>query len=123
MVNKLTYAMVFIEKYEFGRILIDGRWYTTDVIIYPDRVREGWWRKHGHRLLPEDLEEVVEYKPEILVIGNGHDGVMEVPRETLKYIESKGIKPIVQRTGEACKTFNELIKSGKKAVAAFHLTC
>ncbi|KPV64134.1 MAG: hypothetical protein AOA66_0450 [Candidatus Bathyarchaeota archaeon BA2] len=47
---------------------------------------------------------------------------MKVPAETKEYIESKGIKLIAQRTTEACKTFNRLVKS-KKVVAALHLTC
>jgi len=27
-----------IDSYSFGRIVIDGQVYTSDVIIYPDRV-------------------------------------------------------------------------------------
>ena len=36
-----------IEKNEFGAIRVDGKTYTTDIIIYPDgRVSDNWWRKH-----------------------------------------------------------------------------
>jgi hypothetical protein len=37
-----------IDKYSFGSITIDGRTYDTDVIIYPERIDDRWWRKEGH---------------------------------------------------------------------------
>ncbi len=109
-----------IESYGFGRIVIDGMTYTSDVIIFPDRVLSSWWRKEGHSLDIEDLREVVEFKPEILVIGTGHSGLMKPKDETLEFLESKGIEVIVERTKKACDILNSL---GSNAVGAFHLTC
>ena len=111
-----------IDSYDFGRIIIAGKRYSSDLIVFPDKVRDGWWRKEGHRLHVEDLKDVLEAKPEVLVVGTGYSGLMTVPPETRKYVESEGIELIAQRTAEACKTFNRLVKS-KKVVAAFHLTC
>lgn len=34
-----------INSYDFGRIVVDGKAYTSDVIIFPDRVNSYWWRK------------------------------------------------------------------------------
>jgi len=112
-----------IESYGFGRIVVDGKEYTTDLIIFPDWVKAGWWRKEGHRLYIGDLEEVVEEQPEVLVVGTGYSGLLKVPAETKKYLEEEGIEIIIQPTKQACETYNKLIQSGKKAVAAFHLTC
>ena len=111
-----------IDSYDFGRIVIHGRRYTTDLIVFPDRVKDGWWRKEGHNLHIEDLDEVVQHNPTVIIIGTGYSGLMKVPAGTREYVESKGIELIAQRTAEACKTFNRLIKS-KKVVAALHLTC
>ena len=111
-----------IDSYDFGQIVIDGKRYNSDLIVFPDRVRDGWWRKEGHRLHVEDLKEVFEAEPEVLVVGTGYSGLMTVPPETKRYIESEGIELIAQKTAEACKTFNRLVKSGK-VVAALHLTC
>jgi hypothetical protein len=36
-------AVPKIESYHFGEIVIDGRRYSSDVIIYPDRVEGQWW--------------------------------------------------------------------------------
>lgn len=85
-----------IESYTLGHIVINGRPYTSDVIIYPHRVDARWWRKEGHRLQPGDLEEVVEEKPEILVAGTGYFGHMKVPPETSDYLRSQGIEVIAR---------------------------
>jgi hypothetical protein len=111
-----------IDDYSFGKIVIDGESYTSDVIIYPDRVDPSWWRKEGHYLQAEDLESIVAADPEILVIGTGNSGVMRVPRETVAFLESKGISVFVEKTGGAVGIFNKHQGSGK-VVGAFHLTC
>ncbi len=111
-----------IESYDFGRIVVNGKHYSNDLIVFLGKVRDGWWRKQGHRLLVEDLKDVLQAKPEVLVVGTGYSGLMTVPPETRRFVESEGIELIVQRTAEACKTFNRLVES-RKVVAALHLTC
>lgn len=111
-----------IDSYSFGSMVVDGKEYTNDLIIYSDRIQSSWWRIEGHRLDIEDIKEILEAKPEVLVVGTGASDLVEIPEETEKHIRSKGIRLIAQRTGEAYKTFNTLSKS-KKVIGAFHLTC
>jgi len=111
-----------IEHYSFGRITIDGKTYTSDVIIYPDKVDSSWWRKEGHSLHIVDLKSVLNIKPEILIVGTGQSGVMIVPEETLSYLKAQGIEVHVARTEKAVELFNKHQKD-KKTVAALHLTC
>jgi hypothetical protein len=112
-----------VEAYDFGRIAIGGETYTSDVIILPDKVRDGWWRKEGQRLHSEDLAEVVKAKPDVIVIGTGYYGNMVVPPETRAFLQSKGIDVHIAQTREAVKEFNELQRRAAKIVAALHLTC
>ena len=70
----------------------------------------------------EDIELVVAEKQEVLIVGTGNYGLLEVLPETKKYIESKGIELIVEATDSACEMYKEISKN-KKAVAALHLTC
>jgi hypothetical protein len=111
-----------IDFYEFGHIVIDGKHYHSDVIIYPNKVDDHWWRKEGHLLLPEDLEEVAKEKPEILIIGTGNPGFMKVPSATLSWIKSKKIEARIEPTQMACQIYNRLYNSNK-VIAALHLTC
>jgi hypothetical protein len=112
-----------IEKYEFGEIVIENKKYTKDLIIFPDRIKENWWRKEGHSLCMDDLEGVVEYKPEVLIIGTGYSGVMKVPEDLIGRLGKMGIRVEVKKSREAVKLFNEYVKKGKKVVCALHLTC
>ena len=114
-----------INGYSFGKITIDGKTYTSDVIIYPDRVDSSWWRKEGHYLQTVDLRNIVSSKPDVLIIGTGHDGVMRVPEDTLSFIKSKGIEVHIGITSRAVELFNQMQseKSDKRIIAALHLTC
>ncbi len=111
-----------IDHYRFGQITIDGVRYSKDVIIYPGRVQDNWWRESGHSLSVVDLSEVLAAPPEVLVVGCGKVSRMDVPAETLAALEAAGVEVIAQPTGEACQTYNRLSKS-RHVVAALHLTC
>jgi hypothetical protein len=113
---------MMIDSYDFGRVTIDGKSYNTDLLVFPNKIKADWWRKKGHHLQIADLKEVLEAKPAVLVVGTGYSGMMKVPPETRNCIESEGIELIVQKTAEACQTFNHLIES-RTVVAALHLTC
>lgn len=112
-----------IESYDFGRITVDGRKYTRDLIIFLNRVKDGWWRREGHKLSMHDLKEAVEAKPEVLIIGTGYNGYMDVSSDVREFFASKKIELIIEKTTQACKTYNRLAKSKRRVVAAFHLTC
>lgn len=113
-----------IDSYGFGRITINGKRYTNDVIVSADRVKDNWWRKEGHRLQVEDIKEVVvKEKPEVLVVGTGYFGLMKIPAETVQFLKSKGVELIAQKTRDACAAYNRLVESGRKVVAALHLSC
>lgn len=113
---------MYINDYQFGRITIEGEAYTQDVVIYPDRVQVAWRRADGHRLSPGDLNDVLEEKPETLIIGTGWSGGMKVPPETEDWLRSQGIKVYTKRTADAVKLYNSSPEL-RKTVAALHLTC
>lgn len=111
-----------IEDYGFGRIVIDGETYTADIIVTPDGVIENWWRKDGHSLCPEDLEGVLGPQFEVVIIGSGASGLLQVPQETRLWLAGRGISFFALPTQAACDRYNELAGSGK-VIAALHLTC
>ncbi len=112
-----------IDSYAFGRVVVDGAAYEADVIVFRDNVESNWWRKEGHLLQPLDLGTVLDYGPDLLVVGSGSSGMMDVPSSTIETLEARGIVVIVARTSEACTRFNALVAEGKRVVAALHLTC
>jgi hypothetical protein len=111
-----------IESYGFGRITVDGKKYRSDIVIYPERTVDGWWRAQGHGLCQEDISEILDYGPQLLIIGTGKFGMMKVGEPVRNIIRDRGIELIVSNTPEAVRRYNEA-SVRKKSVAALHLTC
>lgn len=57
------------------------------------------------------------------MVGTGYSGLMQVLSEVKQVLGKVGVELIVKPTGQACQTFNQLLKSDQNAVAALHLTC
>lgn len=112
-----------IKHYSFGKMLIDETEYTADLIVFPNKVFPNWWRKQGHSLCMEDLTEVFKEDIDILVVGTGAYGRMQIPEELIEELKNRGIQTYVNLTDKAAQLFNELLKEGKKVAGAFHLTC
>ncbi len=112
-----------VEVYSFGRIKIAGREYTQDVVVGRDFIKPGWWRKEGHRVQLEDIEEILKAKPEAVVFGTGANGRVRVDREVIEKLRSMGCEVYAEPTGEAVKLYNRLLREGKNVVLAAHLTC
>jgi hypothetical protein len=113
--------MARIDHYEFGRILIDGREETNDLIILPDRVVWHWWRQSGHALVLDDLAEVLDELPTHLVVGTGADGRMRPDPGAVRQLQDRGVTVEALPTGQAVRRFAELDPA--RAAAALHLTC
>jgi hypothetical protein len=111
-----------IEAYRFGHMVVDGTAHTRDLILLPDRVVPDWWRKQGHRLGVEDLGEVLDVQPDVLVVGTGAHGALVVPDETRQAIADAGIELRVAPSTEASELYNEL-RAKRRTAGAFHLTC
>ena len=114
---------MYIDSYQFGKIIIDGRTYNSDCLIIGSSVKPNWWRKQGHLLTPEDLEPVITAKPSILVVGCGASGMMKVSEDIGQILQEHGIELFKANTPEAVEKFNELSGKGENVAAALHLTC
>ncbi len=112
-----------IDSYRFGEMLVNGRSFTSDLIIYDDRIDDQWWRENGHLVMSQDLDRVVKSKPEVLIIGRGKLGAMKISPETIDAVEDAGIQLVHARTEEAVEVYNQVASTGKDVVGAFHLTC
>ena len=111
-----------IQGYRFGEMVVDGQAYEQDLILLPDRVVSGWRRKQGHRLDPDDLRLVLQAQAEVLVVGTGAHGMMEVPASTREAVCDAGLELHVAPSGKAWLLYNER-RSVRPTAGAFHLTC
>jgi hypothetical protein len=110
-----------LTDYEFGRVKVDGRQETRDVIVLPGRTIRNWWRKDGHELVLEDLLAVLDELPERLVVGTGAYGRMRPSPEALEALAGRGVTVEALPTAEAVRRYGEL--DPRLTAAAPHLTC
>ena len=111
-----------IDRYEFGLIVIDGQTFRNDVLIWPGRIKGDWWRQEGHLLQLDDVAEALAANPEVLVVGRGEPGKMEVDPALAAYLRDRGVTLMAYPTGEACRVINDLSRT-RRLAAALHLTC
>jgi hypothetical protein len=102
---------------------VKGMRYRKDLKIIRGEVVENWWRQQGHRLATDDIDDILDARPQILVVGTGYAGNMRVPVAVRQTLKNHQIKVIAQTTADATTTFNRLVEEGKDVAGAFHLTC
>lgn len=113
-----------IESYSFGRMKIQGRVFTDDVLICDEEeVISPWWRERGHAVTIRDLEAILGYEPEIIILGQGEPGMMKGAQELQAHLQALGISLIQVPTKKAVELFNRYLEQGKTVCAGFHLTC
>jgi len=111
-----------IDSYDFGHIVIDGVSYRQDLLIWPGQIKKDWWRQEAHLLQVADVAEALAAGPEVLVVGMGNPGRMQVDQALAAYLKDKGIDLVAVPTQEACRLINAM--AGKRRLAAaLHLTC
>jgi len=119
-----------IEEYRFGLIKILGNDYRHDVKVYWDGKVLPWQRKRSHVVSLEDIQEALGKKPDLIIVGTGAYGVAKITEEAKREIEARKIELVVDKTGEAVKTFNVVSEASKeetgeqkRVIGLLHLTC
>jgi hypothetical protein len=112
-----------IESYSFGGMKVMGENHRNDLKIIDNQILGNWWRREGHALYAEDIDDILYSAVEMLVVGTGAYGGMKVTEEAARAIAARGIKLVAVPTKEAVTVFNNLHAKGKRVAGAFHLTC
>jgi hypothetical protein len=114
--------MVEIQESSFGSITIGGKRYDHDVWLLVDGSVEE--RKGGyHTFLEKETQALIQGEPEIIVVGTGTAGCVEIDPPAEQLARGKGIKIVSNITPRAVEEYNKLASIGKKVAAAFHVTC
>ncbi len=110
-----------IDSYRFGHIVIDGKSYSNDVVLYPGGIYSDWFRREGHRLGFEDIRAWMKPGVHTLIVGTGYAGMIRILPDLQESCSKSGVQLIAKRTAEAIKLYNEADQGS--SVGAFHLTC
>jgi len=112
---------------EFGRIVIGGETYSSDVFInvhgkikQRDKQLARESQGSSHLIGPQELEKVCRGGPALLIIGTGMEGQVELADQAESFLQRRRIEYRLLPTPEAVEAFNQA--NGRRALLA-HLTC
>jgi hypothetical protein len=119
--------MAKVDKLSFGSIIIDGKKYSRDVLIFADgtvKKRRGGFLMFGsHNIKKEELEELAQGDPATIIIGTGTNGKARITSETQNWAKETNLDLIVQPSYEAVTKLNQLRDQKKRVAALIHITC
>jgi hypothetical protein len=113
--------MATVEDYGFGRITVDGKEHTRDLIVLPGRVVPDWSRREGHSLALENVEDAQGELPERLILGCGARGQLWPDPAVLEALCQGGVEVDALPTAEAVRRWGD--SDERRTADALHLTC
>lgn len=112
-----------ITAVSWGRVEVEGHGVFKDAKVYPGGAEEWDWNTTGTRhspgVQPTDVRPLLERGANAIVIGTGFHERLQVPSETLRMLEERGVEAYVRQTEEAVQLLGELEGAG----ALIHSTC
>ncbi|NLG52344.1 MAG: hypothetical protein GX552_19735 [Chloroflexi bacterium] len=122
-----------IARFSWGRFVIQGgeqarsddalSGASQDIRLIGNQVT-AWEERRGHRLNPSLITGVYDQDVEVLIIGTGVFGRLKCPDAVKQAIQEHGIETvIIQRTPDACRTYNALYRQGLRVALLAHGTC
>ena len=112
-----------ITDYSFGRIVANGQTFNNDIKIVRGSLVPDWWRKKGHTVEVEDVQDAFDPDPEVIVIGKGQPGYLTISDSLRELLAQKNVELIEEPTARAIETFNRLYREGRKVCGGFHVGC
>jgi hypothetical protein len=113
-------ALPMIDKFEFGEMEIAGQTYKNDVVILPDGKVFDLKSTNEHQVSAGELKEIIKAKPEVLIIGSGTIGKLELEPEGLEELRQSGVEVMVYKTIKAVESYKAM-RGQRKLAAIFHL--
>jgi uncharacterized protein len=98
-------------------VSVNGQVYTTSVVVPGDAPLEAWPAASVTDLTEAHFEQLVRFKPELVIFGSG---------PTLRFVHPSLQRPLIEAgigietmdTPAACRTYNILMSEGRRVLAA-----
>ena len=119
--------MARIDDLIFGSMVVEGKKYRRYVLIFVDgtvKRRKGGFLIFGsHKIKKQELEELSQGHPEIIIVGTGTNGAAHIAPGAESWAKGKNLSLLIQPSYDAVAKINELAKQKKKIAALIHITC
>ncbi len=111
----------------FGKVTAGGKARSNDIYIRVNgkvkKRKKATAREHygsSHTIGPKELEKVCKGGPEIVFIGSGHSGKVELNEEGQRYLSQRSIDVQLSPTPEVVEAYNSC---ERRKAALIHVTC
>jgi uncharacterized protein len=112
-----TPASNIVTGFGVGWIRVGMDEYRENIVLLPDTIVKGWAPAGFEALAESDFARLLDYKPEIVLLGTGATQRFPHPRFTASLsLAHVGVE--VMDTGAACRTFNILVAEERRVAAA-----
>lgn len=101
-------------------VIINRQRYTQPVIVSEQALSTDWFQGAWETLDAEQLAAILDFTPEVVLLGTGDKQRFIHPRHTQAFLAAN-IAVECMTTAAACRTFNILTAEGRKVVAALLL--
>ncbi len=111
----------------WGKMEIERLGPGKDFKLWPGGGRPWDWQETGTGHSPgiqvADVRELIEHGCQTIILSKGRLLRLKVPKETIVFLETQGITPIVAETKKAVKIYNQYVEIGASVGGLFHSTC
>ena len=118
-----------INAFSWGKCVVNQKEHSAnsgkgkDILLVGEKVYR-WKERKGHELKKKMIKPLFDHDVDVLVIGNGVEGLIYCNDKLIEKIKEKGIKEVyIEKTPSACELYNRLYRKGKKAALLAHGTC
>lgn len=109
-----------IQAYDTGQVTINEKNHRQSLIVSPNVLIEGWPVSHVADLNKNNIESILDLKPDIVLLGTGETQIFP-PAEILGHFARNNLGVEIMNTGALCRTFNILVAEDRNVSAAIIL--
>jgi len=109
-----------IERYAAGAIVINGVTHNATLALARGWVKSPWGPEQPSGLEPVHLRELLDHRPELILIGTGA-GQRFPPRSLLRDAIAAGVGIEVMSTPAACRTYMVLSAERRDVLAVLFM--
>ena len=109
-----------IRSFTDSTIDVNNKTYNKSLIISNNLLIEDWAISHIDELQPEHWQELIQHKPEVILIGTGASLVFPHPSSYALAIDM-GIGVEFMDSKAACRTYNVLVSEDRVVLAGIIL--
>lgn len=106
-----------IRAYDADSIRVNDTDCTASLVVTPETLEPGWPVSCIQDLTEDMLIRLLEYEPDIILIGTGRNHQLLDTRLMLSVMQ-EGVGVEVMSTDAACRTYNVLLGEDRKVLAA-----